>query len=337
MEEMQERSILVIDDSDDLAGAIARTSVGCGCKVISVPSPVRALEMLQEIPVALVVARARPHSMVGIDLAEQVSVHGNGTLVLLVSESIDMPTISRAVEATGTDFITEPISDVELSDKIANMLERQTAIRSRIGSVPDVARVLDSLAHRFQHLADSAAVSLSAALKLTHAPTRAHCERVALRSAALAASLDAWLDDIKAIYLAGLLHDLGKVTVSAAVLDKPGPLDEQEIAQVRSHPETAERIVTTLALPPVTMAAIRHHHEWFDGTGYPDKIAGQEIPFGARVIAVCDAYDAMTSERPYKAALPRETALGRLVGASVVQFDPEIVEAFCRLPEAQDT
>jgi HD-GYP domain-containing protein (c-di-GMP phosphodiesterase class II) len=129
--------------------------------------------------------------------------------------------------------------------------------------------------------------------------------------------------------LAGLLHDLGKIAISDRVLQKPGALTPEEIQLVRTHPELGYSLLDGLELQPVD-TWIRHHHEHWDGSGYPDGLAADDIPFGSRVILVADAYDAITSHRCYRGAATPDDALTELRAKAGRQFDPEIVEALAR-------
>jgi two-component system, cell cycle response regulator len=127
------------------------------------------------------------------------------------------------------------------------------------------------------------------------------------------------------------LHDVGKVAVPDAILDKPGPLDPVEWSFMRRHPLIGERILLAApALRPVARL-VRSSHERFDGSGYPDGLRGDEIPLGARVVIVCDAFDAMTSERPYREAVAQADAIEELRRCVGTQFDPMVVDAFCRV------
>jgi two-component system, cell cycle response regulator len=131
------------------------------------------------------------------------------------------------------------------------------------------------------------------------------------------------------------LHDLGKVAIPEAILDKPGPLDETEWSFVRRHPLIGERILSAApALRPVARL-VRSSHERFDGSGYPDGISGPSIPLGARVVAVCDAFDAMVSERSYRPPRSPVEALAELQRCSGTQFDPVVVAAFARVVERE--
>ena len=131
--------------------------------------------------------------------------------------------------------------------------------------------------------------------------------------------------------LAGLLHDVGTIAVAGAVLSKPGPLDEEEWVLLREHPSIGADMVARIPGLARTQLAIRHHHERFDGEGYPDRLAGESIPMAARVLAAVDAYTAMTEIRPYRDARDRAEALEELRRNAGTQLDPTVVDALCRV------
>jgi HD-GYP domain-containing protein (c-di-GMP phosphodiesterase class II) len=138
---------------------------------------------------------------------------------------------------------------------------------------------------------------------------------------------------VKRIELAGELHDIGKVAIPETILSKPGPLDQEEWEFIRRHTEIGERIVTAAPSLAHTGELIRSHHERYDGSGYPDRLAGEDIPFGASILAVCDAFGAMTKERPYSDAITIAEALSELRRCSGSHFHPRVVDAFCKLIE----
>jgi diguanylate cyclase (GGDEF)-like protein len=156
-----------------------------------------------------------------------------------------------------------------------------------------------------------------------------HVEHVSELSGALAETLGESAYDVLRIRLAGRLHDIGKAAIPAAILDKPGPLDDQEWEFMRRHPLIGERIVLAAPALAGTAAIIRSTHERIDGHGYPDGLEGQQIPVGSRIIAVCDAFDAMTSDRPYRTSMGIDAALEELKRHAGTQFDATVVEEFC--------
>jgi diguanylate cyclase (GGDEF)-like protein len=157
-----------------------------------------------------------------------------------------------------------------------------------------------------------------------------HVERVSELAGAVAETLGEPEHEVARIRLAARLHDVGKTAIPAAILDKPGPLDEREWEFVHRHSQIGERIVLAAPALAATAPLIRSSHERVDGNGYPDGLAGQDIPLGSRVIAVCDAFDAMTSERPYRQSIAVDAALAELARNAGSQFDARVVEAFCR-------
>ena len=172
---------------------------------------------------------------------------------------------------------------------------------------------------------------LSRAIEARDAYTRGHSARVTAIAEALARRLE-WDDRrLDLLHIGGPLHDIGKLAISDEVLAKPDRLDEQELAQIREHPRHGARLLLRLAAFRGALPYVLYHHERWDGTGYPTGRAGEEIPVEARVLAVADAFDAMTSDRPYRPALSHDAAVAEVERCSGSQFDPAIVDIFLKL------
>lgn len=178
-------------------------------------------------------------------------------------------------------------------------------------------------------------LGLANALEAKDAYTRGHSERVGEWSRRLAVALDLAAGEVEAVGRAGLLHDLGKIGVPEAVLRKQGPLDDGEWALMRRHPVIGAQIVAPFEFFAAGGSIIRHHHERCDGTGYPDGLAGDAIPIGARIVAVADVYDALTSDRPYRRALGHEGALEHLIAEAGRTLDESIVAVFVGLTRGE--
>jgi putative nucleotidyltransferase with HDIG domain len=171
-------------------------------------------------------------------------------------------------------------------------------------------------------------IDLARAIEARDPYSSGHAARVTALAEVVAARLG-WDDDqIEVLRIGAALHDIGKLTVSDSVLRKPGPLSERELDEVRAHPEEGARMLALIGTLREAVPCVLHHHERWDGCGYPAGRAGEAIPPEARVLAVADAFDAMTSDRPYRPALPPDRAVAELERCAGTQFDPDVVEVF---------
>ena len=143
-------------------------------------------------------------------------------------------------------------------------------------------------------------------------------------------------DELDALYRGGIIHDIGKIGIPDAILQKPGLLTAEELHEMQRHPELGERIARPLGSATELLPIIRHHHEAFDGSGYPDGLRGQDIPLAARIVSVCDGFDALTSTRPYRPGRSPREAVEILEQGRGQQWDPDLVDAFIDDLRAQD-
>jgi putative nucleotidyltransferase with HDIG domain len=173
--------------------------------------------------------------------------------------------------------------------------------------------------------------TLSRAIEARDPYTRGHSTRVTAIAEAIARRLGWDEERLELLQLGGPLHDVGKLGVSEEVLAKPGRLDEAELAQIREHPKLGARILLRVAALRGALPYVLYHHERWDGGGYPTGRAGERIPLEARVLAVADAFDAMTSDRPYRSALDRDEAVAEVARCAGTQFDPDVVRVFLEL------
>lgn len=207
------------------------------------------------------------------------------TPVVLVTGLTDRDDRIEGINVGADDFLNKPIDVSELNARVRSLLR----LKSFTDELENAEAVLFSLA-----------LGIEARDPYTHG----HCERLAEFSARLGEHLGLPAEEIQALRRAGIVHDVGKVVVPDAILLKPGPLSAKERALMRQHPTVGERICSPLKTFRLVLPIIRHHHERWNGSGYPDGISGEAIPFTARILQVVDVYDALTTERPYRRALP---------------------------------
>jgi HD-GYP domain-containing protein (c-di-GMP phosphodiesterase class II) len=217
-------------------------------------------------------------------------------------------------------------------------------LASRAASAIDNARLYtelrasnDSLTVANQSLEEmfqQTVAGFAQALEESDMYTRGHSERVAVYTEILARGLTLPDPEVRRMVQAGVMHDVGKIGVRYDMLNKPGKLTPEEVAVFRQHPEKGKRILEPVPCLHGLIDGCWCHHEWFDGGGYPRGLSGQNIPLVGRVVAIADAYDAMTSDRAYRRALPHEVAISEIERCAGTQFDPEIADAFVKLLEA---
>ena len=179
----------------------------------------------------------------------------------------------------------------------------------------------------------STVVSLASAVDAKDAYTHGHSQRVALYSGQLAREVGFDVQELERLELSAVLHDVGKIGVPEAVLNKPDRLTPTEMAAMRSHPSKGAEILSSIRAMRDIVPGVLHHHERFDGGGYPNGLKGQNIPLLARIILIADTFDAMTSSRPYRSALPVQVAVDEIKRCSGTQFDPRLAELFVDLVE----
>ncbi|MGH2347574.1 MAG: HD-GYP domain-containing protein, partial [Chloroflexota bacterium] len=186
------------------------------------------------------------------------------------------------------------------------------------------------LAKRLEHANMATVEAFAAAVDAKDPYTRGHSQRVSAYAGILAASLRLSPSETASVRLAGLLHDVGKIGVPDAILAKPGKLSDEEFAIIKQHSILGERMLRQISFLQEILPAVRHHHERWDGAGYPDNLSGSAIPRDAAILMVADSFDAMTSSRTYRPALPLAEAIRRMREGSGSQFDPCLVVAFER-------
>jgi putative nucleotidyltransferase with HDIG domain len=307
-----------------------------------------AQRRLGEAQYAAVIAVHRRPTLDGIELLSRVETASPDTLRFLISpapeSTVDIAATNSCFVLTGpaasghnlAAFIAEGMKlhrvareHKELVKKLGAEYER---LRKREKLLDTVVRErtkeLETAYLKLKAANRQALLGLAEAIEAKDPYTKGHCGRVAAYAMALARECHYPEEELEALEFAAFLHDIGKIGVRDAVLLKPGPLDEEEWKHMRIHPEVGFEIASKIDMLKPTMAAIRNHHERWDGNGYPDGLAAEIIPLSARVVCLADAFDAMASDRPYKRALTLDECVDNLRRARGVQFDPQLVDLF---------
>lgn len=200
------------------------------------------------------------------------------------------------------------------------------AMVSQMGAAIEMAKLYERLVEQLMETV----LAMAESVEKKSPWTAGHSRRVTKYALCIAVEMGWREEQLEQLRIAGLLHDIGKIAVPGSILNKQGRLDDDEFAIIKRHPEDGAQILSKIRMMRPYIPIIRHHHEWVDGSGYPDGLRGAEIPLGARVVAVADAFDAMSADRPYRQGLNADAAISRLEEAVGSQFDGEIVEALKR-------
>lgn len=321
---------LVVDDDPQVRDALVRVVRSQGLTCLSAASADAALALLAEHgEVAVLISDIRMPGTDGVALLEEVRRRYRDTAVIMLSAVADVQIAVDCLKKGALDYIAKPMVLGEVQVRVAKALEkRELTLQNRYYQQHLEDEVRRQRA-RIQELFLEGAQTLAHALEAKDAYTRGHSQRVrdyAVRTAVHLGYAGEFLDDIR---LGAELHDIGKIGTRESVLNKPGRLTPDEFLHITEHTVLGERILAPLAHDrPVVLHIARSHHERLDGDGFPDGLGGDAIPVEARIVAVVDAFDAMTTSRAYRESLTPTAAYDELRRCTGLQFDPVVVQAF---------
>jgi putative nucleotidyltransferase with HDIG domain len=314
---------LLLADNDRATSAAYMTALTtAGYHVVRASSTGEAARLLGSEVFDVVVAEVGSVNVDGFELLRQVQAIQVDMPVVLTCSLADVGLARKALRLGAGDFVPKPIDGETLTVVVERNLTRQAMDRRR------------ALRHRTQ-LEDTYETVLDAllcALDFRSGHTEEHTESVTACSVELARKLGVTNGEMYDLERGALLHDIGKIGVPDDVLHKPGPLTDAEWEEMRKHPEIGYRMCSRIGFLKSAAEIVLRHHEHWNGAGYPDGLAGKRIPLGARILAVVDAFHAITSDRPYRSAQPAEYAVSELRRCSGTQFDPDVVDAFLKVP-----
>lgn len=317
--------ILLVDDDKTILTLLYRHTRRLGFGVDQAENGKEAVELLKKHSYALVISDIIMPVMDGMKLLRHIKQHYLETDVLIISAYGSQYSFSDLIASGASDFIGKPFEMDELQAKIQRIFRERSLLI-------ELSRSKEKEKLFFLRLVESLAMSLNEKDHYTHG----HARRVTNLSLQLAEQLNDQTMDLELLRLSGMLHDIGKIGVPDSILLKVEDLTSEEMAIIKKHPDQGARILRPMGFDERMhdiVQIIRHHHERFDGKGYPDGLAEETIPLYSRIIAVADSYDAMTSDRPYRKSMNLSDALAQLEENSGKQFDPVLVEKFVELME----
>ena len=321
---------LVVDDDVQVRHAIARVIEGHGLATVEAASGSEALAMLQrdgEIP--LVISDIYMPEMDGVTFLREALRLFPDMAVIMLTGVAEVTTAVECLKLGALDYISKPVLVEEVRARVDKALEkRQLVLQNRFYQQNLEGRVRD-LDQRNRQSLINGVQTLVHALEAKDAYTSGHSSRVSRYAVKTAVLLGYTADRLEHIRLGGELHDIGKIGTREDILNKPGTLTPEEFEHIKGHSTLGERILAPfLSESPMVLRIVRHHHERLDGGGFPDGLGGTDIPQEARIVAVVDAFDAMTTNRAYRPSRTPADAVGELRQCAGTHFDGEVVDAF---------
>ncbi len=322
--------VLVVDDEPAITVSLAKKLRREGYECLTANSGEEALELMTSGPLDIVVSDVRMPGMTGIDLLKAIKSRDPDTQVIMMTAYTDITLAIEALRNKADDYLLKPFNLAELSHSVARSLEHRRLLREvqafRTSQWFDRS---EGAAAADRAPRESLAV-LAVALDSRDRHARGHLRRVSRYAQAVGDELSLSAEALRALWLGSLLHDVGMVVVSEAVINRAGPLTPDEWRLVHGHPTLGARMVEAAPYLRPARDAVLHHHERWDGSGYPSGLKGTDISRHGAIMAVADSFAAMISERPYRAALSEADAVAEIERGAGARFDPRVVEAFQR-------
>lgn len=307
----QKSRILVVDDDRSLRRGLIFLLQKEGYATIEAADGHEALEKVSSENPDLVLLDLMMPRINGLEVCRRLKLDENTRLipVIMITAVDNQNEKLKSIEAGADDFLNKPVDLEELRARTRSLL--------RMKHLNDL---LDK--------ADTVIAALANAIEAKDEYTEGHNDRVSRLAVMLGAAAGLSPKELDLVRMSGILHDIGKIGIPDSVLNKQGPLDAEEYAMITSHPRQGEKILKPLRSVMEIRDVVLFHHERFDGRGYPQGLAGEDIPFFARIVAIADSFDAMTTDRPYRRAFTRQEAIAELENGAGKMWDPRLITLF---------
>jgi response regulator RpfG family c-di-GMP phosphodiesterase len=333
---------LLVADDDVAVRSVLEEFLSADYECEAVGSAEEALGLLEAGEFQLVLSDISMEGMSGLELIPRVCEVSPDTLVVVVSGSQEIESAVDALRAGAFDYLVKPFDLEHLQFTVRRALEHQRLLAAKRGYETYLERMIEQRTEELDGALRSCESAyrltlkaLVAALETRDQETHGHSERVVNFSLRLGQELGLDAEQMRSLEFGSLLHDIGKIGVPDAILRKPAKLTEEEWVLMREHPQHGRKILGGIPFLEGAARVVAQHHEKWDGSGYPEGLAGEGIDLCARIFAVADAFDAMVSDRVYRAGRTYDAALAELERCAGVQFDPQVVEAFRRVPRQE--
>jgi putative two-component system response regulator len=318
--EANEDTLLIVEDNHPLREGIREILANAGYTVLTAANGQEALDAMKMVSPDMIISDISMPSMDGITFFNRVRARPDWVTIpfIFLTAHGGQAEVIAGKKLGVEDYLVKPLSRDELLTTVRARLERSQQLQ----------------VVQLRQAYESSLTMLANAIDERDAATRGHVERVTAYAAVIAEQIGWQGRQLEQLRLGAILHDIGKIIIQERVLFKPGALDSDEWLSIKKHPVTGAEMVREIPFLLPAVPIIRHHHERWDGTGYPDRLREHRIPPGARIVAVADSFDAMTSDLPYRRARSLEDGLAEVLRCARTSFDPDVVAASQRTWEA---
>jgi putative nucleotidyltransferase with HDIG domain len=337
---VETEKILIVDDEEPIREVVSTMLEAQGFQCATANNGRMAQEMIPKFAPDLVLSDMIMPEMDGIRLLEWLRQYDPDVPVIMVTAMHDITTALEAIRRGAYDYILKPFEKDQLFLGVRRALQHRRLVlenrnyqRNLEELVEERTAQLSGALTQLEQSYDDTLEALGSALDLRDAETEGHCQRVTAFTIYIAKAMQLSPESLPVLARAAFLHDIGKMAIPDGVLRKPGPLDDTEKQIMRTHCDIGYNMLTRIPFLRDAAEIVLAHQEFFDGTGYPRGLKGEEIPLGARIFAIADAMDAMISDRPYRKALSLTHARDEILRCSGTQFDPQVVKVFHAIPE----
>lgn len=331
---MSER-ILIVDDDPQVCQLLGNILATAGYECAFAPGGEEALELHRRSPFALIMTDLRMDGMDGVELLTRVKEsdedRNDTTAVVVVTGEPDVATAVATLTQGAYDYISKPFDVHRIVNTVRNALERRRLYRENQEYQRGLEELIDRRTEELLATYRQTLAALGSALDTRDPETQQHTERVTRYTVTIARAMGIHGAAIRDMEWGAMVHDVGKIGIPDGILMKPGALDEHDWIVMRRHPVIGHRLLKDIPFLRGALPVVLHHHEAWDGSGYPNGLKGTEIPLGARIFKIADVFDALTSHRPYRSPDPPEVARDVILAHSGSEFDPAVVEAFLRV------
>ncbi len=321
-------NVLVVDDEKDIRETLSQGILLAGYDCISAENGKCALEILAEHDVDVVISDINMPEMDGIELLRNVKTQFD-TSVIIMTGFVDDYTYEEIVGLGASDFVQKPVRFKEIVARLQRVLLERLTLRDRNKAMEALQINLD----KFQRAMVGTIKAISMAIELRDPYTAGHQQRVAELACAIGHEMGLGEDTIYGLRMASELHDLGKIAVPSEILTRPGQLNDLEYGIIRSHVQTGYDILKKIEFPWPLADIVMQHHERLDGSGYPNGLKSDEIMFEAKILAVADVFETISSHRPYRPSLGVNRAVEELLTSKGILYDEDAVTACISLME----